>query len=494
MEAGGATVQSGEPARSVLRRSVVLLLAAVAGLAIGVVAGVVFLGWSLLTAREQHAAGAPAGGAATLSAALAGPQTISSTPVSSAASSPARSISGAPPRAAPTAATEAPTAATATAAPTSAGAVRSGFAAATATTTATPRDAPHSLDVGAPAFAAATASHLTLAQKVGQMLMLGFDGTDGAGAIASLVQDRHAGNIVLLGRNVRDPLQLRELTDRLQQRARPANGAGLLVATDQEGGEVQRLRPPFFSALPSARQQAAAGDPAQVQALGLRTAKEMLPAGINMDLAPVLDVNDNPANPVIGAHAFGVDPQTVSTFGLAFAQGLQAGGVAATAKHFPGHGATGQDSHVTLPFVNKTDAALRATELPPFAAAVRAGVDAIMVAHVVYPAWDPQYPASLSRRIVTDLLRGELGYQGVVISDDMNMAALTERWGPGEAAVLAVQAGVDMLLIAGPPAAQTAAIDAITQAVRDGRIAEARIDASVERILALKRRLGVGMR
>ena len=333
---------------------------------------------------------------------------------------------------------------------------------------------------------------LTLEQKIGQMLMLGFGGTDGSGAIGDLVRRRHTGNVVLLGPNVRTPAQLQALSEHLQNLARTANGGvGMLIAVDQEGGTVQRLHAAGFPWLPSARQTAAERDPALVTRRAVATAHDLRGVGINTNLAPVLDVNDNPANPVIGTRAFGTDVQTVTAFGLAALEGLAQGGVASVVKHFPGHGNTAQDSHFTLPYVAKSDTALRAVELAPFRAAVQRGVDAVMVAHVVYTAWDGRLPASLSPRIVTGILREELGFSGVVITDDLNMGAITGRYGPGEAALLAVEAGVDMLLIAGPPASQVAMFDALLAAVRDGRIAVSRIDASVERILALKQKQGL---
>lgn len=324
------------------------------------------------------------------------------------------------------------------------------------------------------------------------MIMAGFDGRDGSGPIASLIADRHAGNVVLLQPNVVNQGQAVALSRRLQAMARDANdGIGLLISLDQEGGAVRRLPSPPFSYLPSARQLASTDNPTQVRSAAMGTAREMRSVGFNLDLAPVLDVNDNPANPVIGYRAFGVDPQTVTTYGLAFLDGLRAGGVASAIKHFPGHGNTAQDSHVTLPYVTKSDASLRATELVPFQAAIAHGADAVMVGHVVYTAWDADRPASLSPRIIQGILRDELGYQGVVLTDDLNMGAITQRYGPTEAAVLAVQAGADLLLIDGPPSSETAMIGGLLQAVQTGRIPRARIDESVARILALKQRLGL---
>lgn len=332
---------------------------------------------------------------------------------------------------------------------------------------------------------------MTLEQKVGQMVMLGFDGADGA-AFIEMIRRRNVGNAALLGSNIRDRAQLRSLTDRLQAVARAANGGtGMLIGVDQEGGDVQRLRPPAFTGLPSARRMAGTADPAHVRTFGHDAGAQLLDAGITMDFAPVLDVNDNPANPVIGDRAFGVTPATVTPYALAFLEGLHAANIAGVGKHFPGHGNTSTDSHFDLPYVTKGDAGLRAVELPPFQAAINAGIDALMVAHVVYTAWDSDRPASLSPRIITSLLRGELGYDGVVMTDDMNMKAITDRYGAGPAAVMAVEAGADVLVSVAPATTQEAMIDAVLAAVRRGQLSEERVDESVRRILALKARYGL---
>lgn len=434
-------------------------------LAIGILATVVGGGIVLVAARGQSA------GTDTvrIEPARSAPTSMGAAPQSAASGSSPQSPSPQSTTATPTAAPAGTSTATVPAAP-----VTSPAGQVSTATAAGPAPSP-------------SAAPLTLEQKVGQMMMFGFAGADGSGPIASLIQDRHVGNVVLLGDNVRDPAQLRALSGRMQASARNANGGvGMLIAVDQEGGDVQRLGPPNFTALPAARRMAASGDPARVRTWAQLTAGEMRAGGLNMDLAPVLDVNDNPANPVIGDRAFGVEPGSVITYGLAFLDGLEGAGIAGVAKHFPGHGNTSQDSHLTLPYVNKSDAALRAVELAPFQAAIAHGVDGVMVAHVVYTAWDPDRPASLSPVIVSGILRGQLGYDGVVMTDDMNMQAITDEYGPGEAAVMAVEAGVDIILLAGPPSAQAASVDAVLNAVKSGRIPESRIDQSVRRILTLK--------
>jgi beta-N-acetylhexosaminidase len=330
---------------------------------------------------------------------------------------------------------------------------------------------------------------MTLEQEVGQLFILGFDGSDDGNAIAPLITRGHAGNVLVRGGNAHDPLQLRELTDALQARAQAANGVGLLVAVDQEGGAAQPLSPPFWTALPNAVQMAAEGT-AQIAAYGRRAGAELLQAGINMDLAPVLDLAGTPPAGV-GDRAFSADPATAGGFGLAFAQGLGASGVIAAVAHFPGLGDAAIDPRTGLPVDSRPETDLRADDLPPFASVVRTGTEVVLVGDGVYPAWDAYAPALLSVPVIGGLLRGELGFRGMVMTDDIAAPAIRQRWPPGQAAVQAVQAGADLLLISGPPADQAAAIDAVIAAVRDGRIPRAQIDAAAARVLALKLRHGL---
>ncbi len=448
-------MQNGRGRSRTIRRGIVLAIAGSAGIGVGVAVGLVALFFGLSSRPDQSASAGAAllGRRATLSA------------IATATPSPASE---------PATPTPAVTA-TAAAAPASSAASRP------------PPSAGNAAPAGADPFA-----NLTLEQKVGQLFMLGFDGTDGSGAVAALVQRAHAGNVLILGQNARDPLQLRELTDALQAQARQANGIPLLVAVDQEGGDAQPLPSPFWTALPSAAQLAAGNTAPQIAAWGQRAGNDLLRAGVNLDLAPVLDVNDSGQATGVGTRAFGADPATVSAAGLAFMRGLHAAGVIAAVAHFPGLGGAMLDPRTGLPVDGGSDAQLRAVGLPPFADAVRAGADAVLVGDGVYPAWDAYAPALFSQRIVTGLLRNELGYQGVVISDDLTAAALRRRWAPGDAAVKALEAGADLLLISGPAADQAAAMDGVLAAVKDGRIPRAQIDASVARVIALKLRYGVG--
>ena len=346
-------------------------------------------------------------------------------------------------------------------------------------------------DIASPDVAG-PAPELPLEVKIGQMLMTGFTGTALRAEARHLIAGLHIGNVVLMGHNVGTPAQVLRLTRDLQSLALEANGAGLLVATDQEGGTVQRLRA-GFTALPDAATVGAARRPDLARELGRVTGEELRAVGVNMDLAPVLDVNDNPRNPVIGRRAFGVTPAVVEAATLAYLDGLHAAGVIATGKHFPGHGNTSTDSHLTLPVVRKGRPALAATELRPFRAAVAAEIDVIMTAHVAYPALDPSgMPATVSAPILTGVLRDEMGFPGLIITDDMAMRGITSVLPPEEAAVRAVLAGADIVLCACTVGHITRLRAGLLQAVADGRLSMERVDASVKRVLDLKAHYGVG--
>lgn len=322
--------------------------------------------------------------------------------------------------------------------------------------------------------------------KVGQLIMAGFSGTTAGGEAARLIEQHHIGNVVLLGRNTGAPADVLALTEDLQRLAIAANGVPLLIAVDQEGGRVQRFRPPFTQA-PAAASWGCAG-PVHTEAVAAVMALEMAAVGVNVDLAPVADVLTNPANTVIGDRAFSSDPAIVAEHVVAAVAGLHNGGVLSTVKHFAGHGATDGDSHDGPVVLADSLANLDATELVPFRAAAPSA-DLIMTANVAYTALDPESrPASLSPPTIA-FLRDEVGFTGVIITDDLLMGAVASRWDAGEAGVLALAAGADLLLYASADAAAAAADD-IVRAVRDGRLPESRIDSSLRRVLVLKERLG----
>lgn len=331
---------------------------------------------------------------------------------------------------------------------------------------------------------------MSLEEKVGQMVMAGFPGYRVGTEATQLVRTHHLGGVILFGRNVQDPYQVADLTRSLQQLATGSGtGVPLFVAVDQEGGTVVRLRN-GVTVMPGAMALGASGSEELAFAAGSVTARELLAVGVNMNFAPVVDVNNNPANPVIGVRSFGEDPTLVARLGAAFAQGQQSEGLIATAKHFPGHGDTDTDSHIALPTVDHDRQRLDSVELLPFHAAIDAGIDAIMSAHITFPAVDPTpgLPATLSHRVLTGLLREEMGFGGLIVTDAMEMQAITSNFGIQEAAVRAVEAGADIVLVGWPSDWYDAVrvVQGLLQAARSGRLTQERIDDSVERILRLK--------
>jgi beta-N-acetylhexosaminidase len=274
---------------------------------------------------------------------------------------------------------------------------------------------------------------------------------------------------------------LQSLTQRYSQRP-------LLIAVDQEGGRVARLKAPF-TVFPSAARIGQTGSEQLAYKVGEAVATELRAVGINMDMAPVLDVLTNPVNTVIGDRAFGADPHRVARLGTAFMRGMHAAGVLAVGKHFPGHGDTRLDSHVALPVSERTAAQLKACELQPFDAAIAAGLEVLMTAHVVYKAWDPHLPATLSSSILTGILRGERRFSGVITSDDLGMAAVSEVMPWEEVPVQALHAGVDQLLICHQPERQEQAYARVLGAVQRGELPETLVDRAVARVHARKAQL-----
>jgi beta-N-acetylhexosaminidase len=330
-------------------------------------------------------------------------------------------------------------------------------------------------------------NQLTLEQKIGQMVMIGIPGQTVDSLTYNRIAQQNIGGIILLTPNTAGPEQVRALTAELQRIALE-NGPRipLFIAWNEEGGFVSR-RQAGMTHFPSSMALGAVNDPDLVYAVGQAVGREMRSLGLNMNYAPVLDVNTHEANPVIGLRAFGDDPERVSRLGEQYIAGLQEMEVIAVAKHFPGHGGVDVDSHFALPRLESGLDQLWQIELPPFATAVEAGVGSIMVAHMQTPALDDSgIPASLSPNIIGQLLRQEMGYGGVIMTDDIGMAAITNRYTIAQAAVMAVQAGNDIILAVETATYPDIIITAIRQAVENGSIAEAQIDASVRRILHLK--------
>ena len=316
--------------------------------------------------------------------------------------------------------------------------------------------------------------------------MFGFDGTSPQDVPADLVAD--CAGVILFKRNIVDANQLRALTDAIRAVPR-RDGLPPVIAIDQEGGSVSRLAG-VGTTTPSAMALGAAHDPALTQAMYRLIGDEMRAVGASLDLAPVADVNNNPDNPSVGVRSFGDDPAVVGEHVRAAIRGLRSAGAGATAKHFPGHGDTSVDSHLDLPRIAHDLGRMRAVELVPFRAAIAEDVDVIMTAHILFSAVEPERkPATLSRAILTGLLREELGFGGVICTDCMEMNAVAERYTPQDSAVAALAAGADLVLFSHTLERVRAAQAGVAEALRDGRLDAARLAVSADRVRALRTRL-----
>ncbi len=322
-----------------------------------------------------------------------------------------------------------------------------------------------------------------LARSCGQLLGVGFEGSSAPAELLGRISRSEVGAVMLFRPNIESPGQVAALVRDLRLAA-PEDGP-IIVAVDQEGGLVQRLRSPLTE-WPDMLSVGMADEEARTEAVGRALGDELGALGIGWNFAPVLDVHTNPANPVIGTRAFGTTPQAVATHALAFWRGLRAAGVLGCGKHFPGHGDTRTDSHLDLPVVGHPIGRLRATEFGPFAAAVQAGAEAIMSAHVMYPALDPQSPATLSRKILTEILRGQLGFAGLLVSDDLGMKAVADRYPIEELVVTGVLAGIDHFLVRGPVDRQVAAGEALVRAAERDPAVRARVEESAARNATFK--------
>jgi beta-N-acetylhexosaminidase len=300
-------------------------------------------------------------------------------------------------------------------------------------------------------------------RKAGQRLMVGFSGHEPSPDVRVLIRDYGVGHVILFARNVAEPEQVAGLVRELQEIARDAgHDLPLFVAVDQEGGRVARLKAPW-TVWPPLRAVGRLGSEDHARRLGQALAAELGACGIRWDMAPVVDVDTNPKNPVIGDRAFSDNPDLVGRLGAALIRGLEESGVAACAKHFPGHGDTDLDSHLDLPVVSQSRSRLEDVEMRPFRSAIAAGVAGVMTAHVMFPEIDERLPATLSPAIVS-LLR-KMGYGGVIVSDDLEMKAVAQTWPTGEATTLAAAAGCDLIAVCKTPDAQVEAAEAMVRLI-----------------------------
>jgi beta-N-acetylhexosaminidase len=322
-------------------------------------------------------------------------------------------------------------------------------------------------------------------RHVGQLVIAGFAGPSIPADVRQLAREFDLGGVILFARNVEAPEQVADVSREAQSLAQELP---LWVSVDQEGGRVARLRAPF-TVWPPMITLGRSGDEALAARFARALAAELRAVGISLDFTPVLDIHTNPKNPVIGDRALAERADDVARLGRAIITTLQENGVAACGKHFPGHGDTSSDSHHDLPLIEHPPDRLRAVEYLPFRAAVDAGVAAIMTAHILVPAYDEQNPATLSPRIVDGVLKQELGFGGLVVSDDLGMKAVSARYGLADAAVRAIAAGCDVVLFCGASQEEQAlALEAVIRAVEDGTLPEKRVEDALTRHRRTKER------
>ena len=331
-------------------------------------------------------------------------------------------------------------------------------------------------------------STMTLEEKVGQMMFYGVNGTNVDDKVVNLFEDQHAGGIILYGHRNFWGSSLDnnvKYVNSIKKANRQNSDIPLFIGFDEEGGSMSQL-PQELMRTPSKGELGNTNDSSLATGIGAGTAKKLKLLGINTDFGTVLDINTNKNNPIIGVRSYGSTKEKVTEFGINELKAIQNEGVIPTVKHFPGHGDTEVDSHLGLPSLNHDLNRLKSTELVPFQTAINNGVDMVMTAHIMLPQIDKEYPATMSKKILTDLLRDEMGYKGVIITDDLEMQAISKNWDLGEAAIKSVEAGADILLVCHTIENQQKVYNALVQGVNDGKIDENRIDESVRRILRLK--------
>lgn len=330
---------------------------------------------------------------------------------------------------------------------------------------------------------------MEIREMLGQKLVFGFHGTQLTEEFKALIRRYKIGNVILFLRNVESASQLRQLCSEIQTLIREETGYPAFIIIDQEGGMVSRL-PGDAVNVPGAMALAATGDPENARLASEITIRQLRGLGANFNMAPVLDVNSNPANPVIGVRSFGDDPERVAAFGCASIAPYENSGVLCCVKHFPGHGDTAVDSHLGLPRVDKTEEELEQLELIPFRRAIAAGAPAVMMSHVLFPnIADDQLPCTMSRRMVTDLLRKKLGFGGLILTDCMEMLAIQKHYGTPQGVVAAIRAGVDLAEISSRMDLEEASAKAVNEAAARGELNLQEIQESVERILKFKQQL-----
>ncbi|MFB4167972.1 beta-N-acetylhexosaminidase [Virgibacillus sp. JSM 102003] len=325
---------------------------------------------------------------------------------------------------------------------------------------------------------------MSLNAKIGQMIVAGISGTTLTKDTKKLVNNYKVGGIILYRENMQTPEQTVKLANKIKAE-NSDNHLPILLGVDQEGGKISKL-PGDLKKIPANGEIGDRNNPEYSYKIGSHLGKMVKSFGFNLNFAPVLDVNSNPANPVIGERSFGDDPKVVSNLGIQTMKGIQSQGTISVIKHFPGHGDTSVDSHLQLPTVNKTLMGLKNFELIPFKKAINNGADVVMVAHILLPEIDSEYPSSMSQQIISGLLRQQLNFDGVIVTDDMTMKAITNNYDIGDAAVQSVKSGSDMVMVAHDFNKVVTVFNALKEAVKKGKITEERINKSVSRIKDLK--------
>lgn len=325
---------------------------------------------------------------------------------------------------------------------------------------------------------------MTMDEKIGQMIFAGIPGTEFNEESGHLVNDYKVGGIIFNGKNIKNPSQTIAYINALKKQ-NMKNKIPLFLGIDEEGGRVAKL-PGITADIPSNLEIGKVNNPSFSYEFGTVLGKMVKAFGFNMDFAPVLDVNSNPNNPVIGDRSFGSSPEIVSDLGLQTMRGIQNEKIIPVIKHFPGHGNTSVDSHLELPLVNKSLEELKKLELIPFQHAIDEGADMVMAAHILLPKIDGKHPSSLSNEVINGILRKQIGFKGVTITDDMTMEAIAGNYDLGDAAVMSVEAGSDIIMVAHDYNKVVKVITALKKAVENGEISEVTIDESVQRILKVK--------
>jgi beta-N-acetylhexosaminidase len=345
-----------------------------------------------------------------------------------------------------------------------------------------PTNNSHSLD--SDKSIAEQVKNLSLDEKIGQLVIVGVDGYLNNQNSIQLIEKYHVGGFILFKRNIKNSDQMVSLLNSLKE-TNAVNNLPLFLSIDEEGGRISRM-PNEFLKLPSNQKIGERNNEFISYQIGTILGEQLRMYGFNMDFAPVLDINSNPKNPVIGDRSFGIEPNIVTTLGIQTMLGLQSQNIISVVKHFPGHGDTSEDSHKSMPVVNSDLKRLNSFELIPFRAAIENNVDVIMVAHILLPKLDEENPASLSEAVITELLRKNMNFDGVVITDDFTMGAIENNYEIGKAAVKSIQAGSDIVLVCHDFDKQETVFNAIKDAVLNGQISIDRINQSVNRIVNLK--------